>query len=725
MFWGWFVGVALATGLWMVPQGVQAAGEINVTSTPVSENFNSMGTSATASLPTGWKYSQNSLPTATTATWTNTLNVTATTQATNSGSPTTGARYNWGSTGGADRAPGIMGSGSFAGQNSIMAGFTNNTGNTITQILVTVSVERFRINTTAATNTFFFSTDGKAWGTYLYSNVMTTAASSYGYALSTNVVEFTVASQSIAAGGAFYLLFTLGNAGSNSQGWGIDDFSMTLQYAPSVSAPSVTTVAASATNTTTATVNGDVTADGGATVTERGVCYKTTAGVAITDNKTAAAAGGTGAFSVDLSSLSVNQIYYFKAYAENSAGTTLSTTELDFTTRAAVPSAPTVNNATVSTLDIAVNENGNPSSTEFAIQRTSDNQYLQTDGSWGASAVWATKDTWGTKTATGLASGTEYTFQVKARNSVNVETAFGATASGTTLDAIVFHAKVPGWADHNPGDPAIWGPFNSWASGYTMTVDGTWWVATVPVADQSAAITYQLRFSQAGSWKYQNKSGSSYSSENETYTTSSGHIWIDATSPDYWGSGGEANNFSLSAAKTTLVVLSLLTARDENGQVVIRWETSSEENTVGFFVERWDGSAWVRVNDQIVYANGQDGMGSSYALVDAGASVDEVYSYRLVEVETGGSEEVYGPYDLSTGFAFRQPVEFSENGAATIRWLSRQGETYTVLRSSDLTKGREGFQTLSSGIAATPPENTYIDNGAGSLGVYRITADGE
>ena len=74
------------------------------------------------------------------------------------------------------------------------------------------------------------------------------------------------------------------------------------------SAPAVTTVAASGIGADTATGNGDVTDDGGDTVTERGVVYKTSAGVAITDNPTAAAAGGTGEFSVDLSSLSVNQI---------------------------------------------------------------------------------------------------------------------------------------------------------------------------------------------------------------------------------------------------------------------------------------------------------------------------------------------------------------------------------------------------------------------------------
>ena len=200
------------------------------------------------------------------------------------------------------------------------------------------------------------------------------------------------------------------------------------------SAPTVSTLAASTTNTTTASVHGDVTADGGATVTDRGVCYKTTAGVAITDNKTASASNGTGQFTVSLSSLAVNQIYYYKAYATNTAGATLGS-EMSFTTLANVPSAPTVNNPTASSLDIAVNENGNPASTEFAIQRTSDSQYLQSDGSWGASAVWATKATWGTKTATGLSASTTYYFQVKARNSVNVETAFGSQGSGTTSAA--------------------------------------------------------------------------------------------------------------------------------------------------------------------------------------------------------------------------------------------------------------------------------------------------
>ena len=121
----------------------------------------------------------------------------------------------------------------------------------------------------------------------------------------------------------------------------LDEVAIT-SYAGGPAAPSVTTVAASGIGATAATANGNVTDDGGDTVTERGVVYKTGSGVTITDNPTAAAAGGTGEYSVDLSSLDVNQVYYFRAYAVNSVDTTLAANELSFTTLANVPAAPTV-----------------------------------------------------------------------------------------------------------------------------------------------------------------------------------------------------------------------------------------------------------------------------------------------------------------------------------------------------------------------------------------------
>jgi hypothetical protein len=178
-----------------------------------------------------------------------------------------------------------------------------------------------------------------------------------------------------------------------------------------------------------------VTDDGGDTVTERGVVYKTGSGVTITDNPSAAAAGGTGEYSVDLSSLDGNQVYYFRAYAVNSVDTTLAANELSFTTLANVPAAPTVDNPTPTTLDVAVNANGNPAATEYAIQLTNDSAYLQADGTFGVAEDWQTAAEWGTTAATGLSPETAYGFQGKARTGEDVETAFGAAAGESTTAA--------------------------------------------------------------------------------------------------------------------------------------------------------------------------------------------------------------------------------------------------------------------------------------------------
>jgi hypothetical protein len=321
---------------------------------------------------------------------------------------------------------------------------------------------------------------------------------------------------------------------------------------------------------------------------------------------------------------------------------------------------------------------------------------------------------------TGLVAGTTYYYRVRA--TAGAETSPNSDVrEATASDAIVFYARVPTSADHDPDDPSIWGPNPGpgW-TGNTMSSNAGWWSVTVAVADASAEITYQLRFAQSGSVKYQKATGNF--AADPTFTTTTGEIWIDASADASFT--WSFDNFYLAAEKitegnSTRVVLYGMSAGEENGQVVVRWETASEEGTVGFWVERWDGAAWVRVNDAIVYAKGTDGMGASYAVADPGAQLAAIHAYRLVEEESDGGVQTYGPYDLSTSFAFRSPVAFGAAGA-TIRWLSRAGEAYRIERSRSLV---QGFETLATGIAATPPENDYLDASAGAFGVYRIRVE--
>ena len=198
-------------------------------------------------------------------------------------------------------------------------------------------------------------------------------------------------------------------------------------------APTVTSSAATAITNTAATLNGNVTADGGATIADRGFVYGTTAGVTLANNKTTVS-GTTGAFTLT-PTLSPNVQYYFAAYAINAVGTNLSSPELSFWTLATTPAAPTVNGATTSSLNVTLGSDGNPSATTYAILETNSGFYVRSsDGALVGSADWQTASTWAGKTVTGLTYGTSYSFQVKARNGINVETVFGPATSASTLN---------------------------------------------------------------------------------------------------------------------------------------------------------------------------------------------------------------------------------------------------------------------------------------------------
>jgi uncharacterized protein (TIGR02145 family) len=99
--------------------------------------------------------------------------------------------------------------------------------------------------------------------------------------------------------------------------WMVDGFSVRcLKGAtPSVSTTSVTTVAS-----TSAVVGGNVTSEGSSSLIKRGVYWGTSANPESTGTELQIG-NGTGSFSTSLSGLSPNTVYYVKAYATSSDGT--------------------------------------------------------------------------------------------------------------------------------------------------------------------------------------------------------------------------------------------------------------------------------------------------------------------------------------------------------------------------------------------------------------------
>ena len=198
---------------------------------------------------------------------------------------------------------------------------------------------------------------------------------------------------------------------------------------PSVVIPSLTTTPATNLTTSGAGSGGEITNDGGAAVTARGVAF----GISFNPTSGTSDGNGTGAFTSTLFGLNPNTQYFYRAYATNSVGTGYGN-EDDFFTLALTPGAPTVSNATINTVDVTIDANGNPAHTTFAIQEAGGN-YVQADGTLGATAVWQTAVAWTPLTVFGLSANTSYLFQVKARNGDNVETALSIPGQGTTLAA--------------------------------------------------------------------------------------------------------------------------------------------------------------------------------------------------------------------------------------------------------------------------------------------------
>jgi hypothetical protein len=198
----------------------------------VSENFNAIGSSATASLPGGWQMSAAGA--GATANWNSIGNITATSQAANSGSPTTGGAYNWATTAGTDRSIGFMTSGTYSSSNSILAFYQNTTGATINSLTINFQIERYRINTSGFYLNFSSSTDGTSWtaqpGGNISTAVFTAGSSNYDFSTPLTVYKtVTITGLNIINNASFYLRWVFNTPTStNSQGQSLDNVSLNV-----------------------------------------------------------------------------------------------------------------------------------------------------------------------------------------------------------------------------------------------------------------------------------------------------------------------------------------------------------------------------------------------------------------------------------------------------------------------------------------------------------------
>jgi hypothetical protein len=114
-------------------------------------------------------------------------------------------------------------------------------------------------------------------------------------------------------------------------------------------APTVTTGSAGSGTTSVTISASNVTSDGGTSVTARGIAYGTSASPTISGSATSNGTG-TGSFDATLTGLTGGTLYYARAYATNSAGTSYGT-QITFTTEADVPAQVTLSRADTAVAD--------------------------------------------------------------------------------------------------------------------------------------------------------------------------------------------------------------------------------------------------------------------------------------------------------------------------------------------------------------------------------------
>ena len=213
------------------------------------------------------------------------------------------------------------------------------------------------------------------------------------------------------------------------------------------SAAAVTTTAASSILGFTATVGGNVTSDGGQTITQRGVCWSTNPNPTKEYTNVSLASGTTGAFSIGLVGLSYNTLYYVRAFAVNSRGTTYGT-QVSFTSLfLPIVSTLTTTSVTQTTALAAgnvVNTGGTTVTTRGLIWNST--PYLETVltsktadiGSYGTGAF--------TTAISSLLFGT--TFFIRPYATTAVGTNFGETTFINTLNpstAWISTNRLTGW----------------------------------------------------------------------------------------------------------------------------------------------------------------------------------------------------------------------------------------------------------------------------------------
>jgi len=191
----------------------------------------------------------------------------------------------------------------------------------------------------------------------------------------------------------------------------------------------------------------------------------------------------------------------------------------------------------------------------------------------------------------------------------------------------------------------------------------------------------------------------------------------------------DCNSNWIMGSEPTRAVVSRLDAYAEDGRVVVRWETASEDGTLGFRLLRRDGrkGRYESVSERMLPALLNAPQGGVYRLADPGAHVGLTYSYKLVEIETRGTTRSHGPFRVTVG------EKNGEEDEPKLAGESSRRARATARPAPVQAGGKSGGRAPSSGRAPKPtrrpprpkpPRLTALKLSVKKSGLYYVaTAD--
>lgn len=230
---------ALALGTTLMTGAAFAQISISTNSgSPNAENFDGIGTSIAATVPTNWRIGKNSGPQ---VLGTYAAAGTATEQYAGNNMSTSAPQgiYNYGAgvfNTATDRALGFISSSSGTNSGNIYAWFRNTSGSTIDSLTISYEVEKYRNGTNAAGYQIqlHYSTDGSTWTSagapFLTTFAADASNSGFANAPGVTVNVSNTLTVSIPNNGDLYLAWNYsvqsGTTYNSGQGLGVDNFSM-------------------------------------------------------------------------------------------------------------------------------------------------------------------------------------------------------------------------------------------------------------------------------------------------------------------------------------------------------------------------------------------------------------------------------------------------------------------------------------------------------------------